>query len=426
MILYVNEDTGNVSLNNYERNHVDALDLKRGPIPIALQFLRGGIPRVEAKFNNIEFGLKESGKFDEDAVALLTITDGAPSTVDGFYEGILDGDTEAVRALFFANGDPDDDLATIPLMAEVTWRETTIVPKNRAKTIGVTFANAVLSDEETAVASAPIRLIVHDPAMTAYVGGTDALDGVVTTGLSVGVVYSFLPTGGLLEFWRLTAGTTAEDVSAGIVRPNDYDGTTNAKVWVRLLRPVRPLNYQGTWNATTNVPAIPAASAANRGDYYVVATAGTTTISGINSWAVGDWIVSNGSTWDKLDNTDQVTSVAGRTGAVTLTQADIPGLKWRRMSVSFTAIAGDRVQLDTDSSESVGQIVVTLPAAPADGDTVELVPNVATGSTWPENTPAVVGNGHNVGGTSTMDLDVNARVLLMFNSDVNAWNVYAS
>lgn len=85
------------------------------------------------------------------------------------------------------------------------------------------------------------------------------------------------------------------------------------------------LNYQGTWNASTNTPAIPAAAAGNKGHYRKVATAGATNVDGITDWQVGDWIVSNGATWDKIDNTDQVSSVAGRTGAITLTLADIGG-----------------------------------------------------------------------------------------------------
>lgn len=78
------------------------------------------------------------------------------------------------------------------------------------------------------------------------------------------------------------------------------------------------LNYQGTWNASTNTPAIPAASTANKGYYYKVATAGATVVDTIADWLVGDWIVSNGTTWDKVDNTEAVSSVNGSTGAVTI------------------------------------------------------------------------------------------------------------
>jgi uncharacterized protein YdeI (BOF family) len=82
--------------------------------------------------------------------------------------------------------------------------------------------------------------------------------------------------------------------------------------------------YQNTWNASTNTPAIPAASAANKGWYYRVSVAGSTSIDGISDWKINDWILSNGTIWEKIDNTDQVTSVAGRQGAVTLTVADVP------------------------------------------------------------------------------------------------------
>lgn len=77
------------------------------------------------------------------------------------------------------------------------------------------------------------------------------------------------------------------------------------------------VRYQGTWNATTNSPTIPAAAAGNKGYYYKVSVAGTTTIDGISEWAAGDWIISNGTTWDKVDSTDQVSSVFGLQGTVT-------------------------------------------------------------------------------------------------------------
>ena len=74
------------------------------------------------------------------------------------------------------------------------------------------------------------------------------------------------------------------------------------------------VNYKGTWNASTNNPTLnnpPAAS--TKGDYYVVSTAGTQ--FGI-SFVMGDWIISNGTAWEKVDLTDAVSSVFGRTGAV--------------------------------------------------------------------------------------------------------------
>jgi hypothetical protein len=81
--------------------------------------------------------------------------------------------------------------------------------------------------------------------------------------------------------------------------------------------------YQGTWNAATNTPTIPAAAAGNNGWYYNVNVAGTTNINGINSWAVGDQIISNGTVWQKIPNAQAVNSVNGQTGVVVLTKSDV-------------------------------------------------------------------------------------------------------
>lgn len=109
-------------------------------------------------------------------------------------------------------------------------------------------------------------------------------------------------------------------------QPNGYaglDGNGKIKAAQFDASILGAMTYVGVWNASTNSPTIPAASTANKGQFYKVSTAGTTNVSGITDWQVGDWIVSNGSSWDKIDNTDSVTSVAGRTGAVTLTKSDV-------------------------------------------------------------------------------------------------------
>jgi len=85
------------------------------------------------------------------------------------------------------------------------------------------------------------------------------------------------------------------------------------------------VNYEGTWNASTNTPTL-VSSVGTKGDYYVVSVTGSTNLNGVTTWTQGDWAIFNGTAWEKVDNTDLVTSVAGRTGAITLTTADIGGL----------------------------------------------------------------------------------------------------
>ena len=78
--------------------------------------------------------------------------------------------------------------------------------------------------------------------------------------------------------------------------------------------------YQGTWNAGTNIPALPSPAPANQGFYYVVSDPGT--YSGI-TYGIGDWVISNGTAWEKVDNSQSVTSVNGQQGVVVLTTSDV-------------------------------------------------------------------------------------------------------
>ena len=99
------------------------------------------------------------------------------------------------------------------------------------------------------------------------------------------------------------------------------------------------LQYQGTWNASANSPVIPAASSANKGHYYKVAVSGSTIVDGLMGWNIGDWLVSNGSAWDKIDNTDSITSVNGKTGAVILTPTDVEAVPAASVGVA-SGVAG--------------------------------------------------------------------------------------
>jgi hypothetical protein len=64
------------------------------------------------------------------------------------------------------------------------------------------------------------------------------------------------------------------------------------------------LKYAGLWDANTNTPTI-TSGVGSTGEYYVVGTAGTTTIDGESDWQVGDWIIFGGSIWQKIDNSDR-------------------------------------------------------------------------------------------------------------------------
>jgi hypothetical protein len=97
--------------------------------------------------------------------------------------------------------------------------------------------------------------------------------------------------------------------------------------------------YQGTWNATTNAPAL-ASGVGTKGWYYKVATAGATAIDGISQWNIGDTIIFDGTTWDKIDGlSSEVITVAGRFGNVVLAVADVSGAA-PSANASFTGTFG--------------------------------------------------------------------------------------
>jgi hypothetical protein len=97
------------------------------------------------------------------------------------------------------------------------------------------FANLIRSDNGVANALDPTptvsEVILFLPAVTGYItGGATNLDGVATTGLAVNRLFCFVHAVDGLRVYKLTAGTDAE-ASPGIIRPDDYNGVTNAKVW---------------------------------------------------------------------------------------------------------------------------------------------------------------------------------------------------
>lgn len=65
------------------------------------------------------------------------------------------------------------------------------------------------------------------------------------------------------------------------------------------------LTNKGNWDASANSPSL-STGVGTLGDYYKVATAGSTTLDGITSWAVDDYLVYNGTKWIKGANSKQL------------------------------------------------------------------------------------------------------------------------
>jgi len=144
---------------------------------------------------------------------------------------------------------------------------------------------------------------------------------------------------------------TGLNVTGGTVVSTDTILQAFGKVQNQINALAGGVEYQGVWNAATNNPFLQS-SVGVQGHYYVVNVAGNTNLNGITDWQVGDWAIFNGSTWDKVDNTDAVVSVNGYVGAVVLTASDVGAVPTTRT----LTINGVGYNLSADRSWTVGDV----------------------------------------------------------------------
>ena len=201
--------------------------------------------------------------------------------------------------------------------------------------------------------------------------GIDGTDGVSVTDAHIdfdGSLIISLSSGRVINVGEVVAADIAEKIKVITNGGGTSQGVLDAiaSLQAQIDSIASGLEYQGTWNASTNVPTL-ASSVGTAGYYYIVATAGSTNLNGVTDWQVGDWAVFNGSVWQKIDQTNLVTSVAGRTGAVVLTTADIGGLGTiatqaaSNVSITGGSIAGitDLAIADGGTGQSTAAAAIT-------------------------------------------------------------------
>jgi len=143
------------------------------------------------------------------------------------------------------------------------------------------------------------------------------------------------------------------------------------------------LKYLGKWDATTLFPSSP-----HLGDYYKVSVAGPES-SAPFTYNVNDSIIYNGSSWDKLGNTDAVSSIDGKIGAVTLDSV------YEAKNANIQAHIADtnnphivtKVQVglgNVDNTSDVNKPVSTAQQAALDGkvDNNQVLTNVPSGAVF--------------------------------------------
>ena len=93
------------------------------------------------------------------------------------------------------------------------------------------------------------------------------------------------------------------------------------------------------------------------GVYFICQASGT--FAGV-SFETGDWIISTGAKWEKIDNTDAVKSVNGQIGDVNLTRVNEAGTADKLKTARTIALKGDATGSTTFDGSANKDINVTL------------------------------------------------------------------
>jgi len=249
-------------------------------------------------------------------------SDGTINPLFGTTAGtVADGGVLAAETTARSTGDATNAAAISGEQTRALAAEASI---SGAAQTAQTSANQALA-KTVAATSTVIGLVKPDNSSVVV-----SSDGTVSA--KFGTVTGSVADGGVLAAVQTTANAAIPLSQIGIasgVTPLDSSGYVPlAHINPALLG---AQHYIGVWNAETNSPAIASGTSPGGtnpvGSYYVVDVAGSTEIDGVSTWNIGDWIVWDGTKWDKLDGqANPVSAFNGRQGAINLLNTDVAGV----------------------------------------------------------------------------------------------------
>jgi hypothetical protein len=271
--LHVDLETLQLIQGPGQRSAVSSLRFKRGDsAKLQVVFLENGVTPAtvgDPGSLEIQIGIKPRNQFDRSYLA-HSADWSMPSEGDDTpaYECALGFNTLQLNSALNIGSATAEELPEVTLMGEITWREGAGEPTS-TRTFLVVVENDVNRGDEgvpqsvepaypaatnieiktnkgvangyapldgggkVPVAHLPGGILI-DPTITALTGtGSDALAAIISSTLPLNRVLGVI-VGSTLSFYQLQAGTSAT-ASPGIIRPNDYNATTNARVWKQIL-----------------------------------------------------------------------------------------------------------------------------------------------------------------------------------------------
>jgi hypothetical protein len=200
--------------------------------PARLKFERAGVAELLPTGYGLALYLVKDGELLAEVTSWET-----PGSTAGYYEGELILHTAELTAAF----------ATATVLRITTALEIHWWASGEASTPAISDTDTICHIDRPAIEPEPGSVEVLTggeewleeraprwyPAITGLTGGgSTKLDGLITAGKSSLLTSIYVSSE--LQDWILFSGTNAEDSANGIVRPDDYDASTNAQVWKRV------------------------------------------------------------------------------------------------------------------------------------------------------------------------------------------------
>jgi hypothetical protein len=200
---------------------LEELRVRMGDKPVAvLQFVRDGVI-VDPGAISPAVVVKTWGQFDQDPPLVLQDTFAKSGTgASTAFTAVLDFDTVPIASAL-------GDLASLATALEVDWTGEGETLSTEA--LLCTIQNSVYRRGDAAGPG-----VAGNSGVDATITTEAQLAAIITSNLTVPKVKVWvLAADKTLQVWVLQAGTDA-NIAGSVRRPDDYNGSTNAKVWYKV------------------------------------------------------------------------------------------------------------------------------------------------------------------------------------------------
>lgn len=219
--------------------------------PIELQIVKAGQAVELESGQELKYVAKLEDQFDSDPEAAVEGDDAVWiwDAVSLLYRATVSYITAGLNTAFSVDGNPANDVDAVDMHVQVGIRDSGEVNwRCNSNAVSMTLRNNVLRDDDGTPTALPdagewlFRYGMLNPGYwTALTGGASqsVLDARVTADGAVPTSQVVITAiGGVLRHWQLQVdpapGVTVEDAAGGIVLPDDYHASTNARIWMQI------------------------------------------------------------------------------------------------------------------------------------------------------------------------------------------------